>query len=327
MSHENPLVSVVVPVYNRGELIVDALESVRMQTYRPIELVVADDGSTDDLHARLLKWMDEHKNDAGFSVQYIHQENQGANAARNLGIQHSQGEFVAFIDSDDRWLPSKLEKQIPLFSTDAEIGGVYCGLGWVDLVSREQELDEGRLYPEGWLLKELLVHDITAGTSCYVIKRESFNKVGFFDVNLPARQDWDMWIRLSSKYKIACIHEVLVYGGKHPGQRISTNLEGSINAQLRIFEKYAPLRSQFPFSVRQSAESALYKRLGRIYFHHHISKRKAMRMYLKAIFTWPFDFDSYAALAGMLLPGGLRRNMHILWNKIFGKTPLAIRSF
>jgi glycosyltransferase involved in cell wall biosynthesis len=327
MPHKNPLVSVIVPAYNRADLIDNALESVWEQTYRPIELIVVDDGSEDDTSSHVMTWADRHNDDPNFSVHCLHQKNSGANAARNLGIQRSTGEFAAFIDSDDRWLPDKLEKQVPLFFNDPEVGAVYCGIGLVDLGNGIKEPDERRSYPEGWLLPKLLVHDITAGTPCYVIKRECFDKVGFFDVSLSARQDWDMWIRISTEYKFARVPEVLVEAGKHAGPRLSTNARGSIDAHLRIFDKYAPLRRQFPLSVRRSAEGALFRRLGRIYFHYGLSKRKALAMYLKAIIAWPFCFDSYAALAGVLMPGNLRQKIHIQWNKVFGKTPLAIRSF
>jgi glycosyltransferase involved in cell wall biosynthesis len=327
MLQKYPLVSVIVPAYNRAELMIDTLESIWQQTYRPIELIVVDDGSTDDTRDRVIEWAGKHDSLQDFDVRYLQQQNKGANSARNLGIQNSQGELVAFIDSDDRWLSDKLEKQVPLFGDDPDIGGVYCGLGWVDLASGIKLPDERRSYPKGWLLPKLLVYDVTAGTPCYVIKRECFDKVGFFDVSLPARQDWDMWIRLSTEYKIACVREVLVYAGKHAGARLSLNAEGSIAAHWLIFNKYAPLRKRFPLSIRQSAKGALFRRLGRIYFHYGLSKRKALAMYLKAIFAWPFCFDSYAALAGIFMPANLRQKINIQWNKIFGKTPLAIRSF
>lgn len=327
MLHENPLVSVILPVYNRADLVVFAMESVLSQTYRPIELIVVDDGSTDDTYVRVIKWADIHSGEPEFDVHCLHQMNKGANAARNLGIQHSQGELVAFIDSDDRWLPEKLKKQVPLFFNDPEVGAVYCGIGLVDLATGRKLSEDRKLYPEGWLLPELLVRDVTAGTPGYVVKRECFDKVGFFDVALPARQDWDMSIRLSTKYKIASVPEILVEAGKHLGPRLSMDVKGSIDAHWRIFDKYALLRRQFPFSIRQAAKGALYRRLGRIYFHHDVSKRKALAMYLKAILVWPFDFDSYAALAGVVLPRNLREKIHIQWNKVFGKTPLTIRSF
>jgi len=327
MPSKKPVVSVVIPAYNRVELIARALDSVWNQTYRPIELVFVDDGSTDGTHDCILKWADGHAGESDFDVHCLYQENQGANAARNLGIQHAKGELVAFIDSDDRWLPDKLEKQVPHFFDDPQVGAVYCGIGLVALASGTKLSEDRKLYPKGWLLPELLVHDVTAGTPGCVIKRECFDKVGLFDVSLQARQDWDMWIRISTEYKFACVSEVLVEAGKHTGPRLSMDAMGSIEAHLRIFGKYALMRKQFPLSVQRSAEGALFRRLGRIYFHYGLSKRKALIMYLKSLFAWPFCFDTYAALAGIFIPSNLRQKIHILWNRIFGKTRLAIKSF
>lgn len=325
--NKNPLVSVVVPVYNRAELVIGAMESVWGQTYRPIELVVVDDGSVDHTRAHVMQWASKHTDEPDFDFHYLHQENSGANSARNLGIQHSKGELVAFIDSDDHWLPGKIEKQIPLFSRDPKVGAVYCGIGLVDVDSGVKLSEDRKLYPQGWLLRELLIHDVTAGTPGYVVKKVCFDKVGFFDVNLKARQDWDMWIRLSTQYKIAAVPEILVEAGKHQGPRLSMDSKSSVDAHLRIFEKYAPLRRRFSLSLRRAAEAALFRRLGRIYFHYDLSRRKALVMYTKAIFTWPFCFDSYAALAGIFIPANLRQKINIQWNRIFGRTPLAIRSF
>lgn len=204
---------------------------------------------------------------------------------------------------------------------------MYCGIDPFDLQRRIVIPGWRKLYPEGWLLPTLLVRDVTGETPCFVIKRECFDKVGFFDVNLPARQDWDMWIRLSTAYKIVAVHEVLVYAGQHSGPRIRSNAQNAIDAQWRIFEKYAPLRRQFPLLVRREAEGALFRRLGHIYLHYGISRRKALIMYLRSIIAWPFCFDTYAAFFGFFLPRNLRQMLHVFWNKVFGNTPLAIKSF
>ena len=327
MLHKNPLVTVVLPVYNRSDLVVNALESVLNQTYRPIEFIIVDDGSTDDTWNVISMWAKKHEGTTNFFVYCLCQQNKGANEARNFGIHQSTGELVAFIDSDDYWLPAKLAKQVPLFFNDTQVGGVYCGIDLLDLQSGKPISSERKLYPQGWLLPVLLVRDVTAGTPAYVVKRESFEKVGFFDVSLQARQDWDMWIRLSTEYKIASVPEILVHAGKHIGPRLSSNPQGSIDAHLYIFNKYTELRRQFSLSVRHEAEGALYRRLGRIYFHYGVSTRKALEMYLISIIAWPFCFDTYAALIGVFLSRNIRQILHTQWNRLFGKTPFAIRSF
>jgi glycosyltransferase involved in cell wall biosynthesis len=324
--HKAGWISAVVPTYNRSDLLLGALESICNQTFRPIEIVVVDDGSTDDTLVVMSEWARKNEEAGALLVRCVRQMHQGANAARNRGIKESHGEFIAFLDSDDRWLPDKLAKQIPVLQEDADIGGVYCGLQNVDLVSKEQYPSEPRTYPVGNLLQKLLIHDVTEATSCWVVRKERFERVGAFDVTLPARQDWDMWIRLSEKYSIGCVPEILVELGNHPGERVRSKAQREIEAHKIIFRKYAYLRAQFPLWVSLAARSAMYRRRGRVYFHRGISKKKAVLMQLMAIVIWPFNFDSYAALAGMALPKKLRQKAHLAWNRVFGKTRLAIRT-
>lgn len=324
--HLSDWVSVVVPTHNRSELLLNALESISIQTFRPIEIVVVDDGSTDGILDIICEWAAKNETPEAFLVRCVKQTNQGPNAARNRGIRESRGEFIAFLDSDDRWLPEKLKKQISVLKSDADIGGVYCGLSNIDLITGEKFPSEPRSYPQGNLLQKLLIHDITEATSCWIVRKNCFMEVGAFDIELPARQDWDMWIRLSAQYRIGCVPEVLVEMGNHPGERVRSKAEREISAHKTIFRKYAHLRAQFPFWVSLAARSAMYRRRGRVYFHRGISKRKAVLMQLLAISVWPFNFDSYAALAGMAMNKSFRQKLHIAWNRIFGKTRFAIRT-
>ena len=113
-----PRVTVVIPTYNRAKVILRALETAFAQTYRNLEIIVVDDGSTDDTTAVLAPYWER--------IHYIHQSNQGASAARNRGIQEATGEFIAFLDSDDEWLPAKLERQIELLEARPDLSFVAC---------------------------------------------------------------------------------------------------------------------------------------------------------------------------------------------------------
>ncbi len=319
-------VSAVIPTYNRSDLLLNALESIQLQSYRPIEIVVVDDGSTDDTISVVRKWAKQHNDSKTFVVRWVIQSNQGANAARNRGVEEAHGEFIAFLDSDDQWLSKKLEKQSAIFQSNTDFGGVYCGMCNVDLVTGEKETLSPRAYPDGDLLRQLLIHDVTEATSTWIVRKECFENVGNFDISLPARQDWDMWIRLSEKYKIGCVPEILVEQGNHPGERVRSKAHREIEAHQTIFRKYAFLRAKFPFRVSLAALSAMYRRRGRVYFHRGISRKKAFFMYILAIIVWPFNFDSYAALMGMMLSSELRRKTRSIWNRIFGKTRLSIKT-
>ena len=322
-----PLVSVVIPTYNRAPIVCDALESVRRQTYRPIEVIVVDDGSTDGTEALTRDWQAKHATEDGFISRYVSQKNQGGNVARNRGIAQCTGDYVAFLDSDDCWLPEKLAKQMRvLLTNDDDMGAVYCGLCHVELATGEVLETPRRSFPTGRLLDQLLVRDVTAPTSAYLIRRGVFRHVGIFDTELQARQDWDMWIRIASKYRIGAVPEALVEYREHSGERTRTDPQKEINAYQRILAKYASLRLGLSLSTRRSVKAAYYRRMGRVYYHHGISTRKAIGFHAKSILTWPCDFDSYSAFVGIFLPSRVRRAMHQRWNHIFGATRFSIRS-
>lgn len=326
MALAEDLVTVVVPTYNRASILVDALDSVFAQLYRPIELIIVDDGSTDDTERVAREWIQRHENSTGFQVRYIHQDNHGGNWARNEGIANATGKYLAFLDSDDRWLPEKLELQMRVFRQDRDVGAVYCGVRHVHLESGKAVAPVKRSYPTGWLLKQMLVHDVTAPTSTYVIRKDVFSEVGCFDVNLRARQDWDMSIRVASRFKLSCVPSELVEYREHAGVRVRSDPERELTAHRLIFGKYADLRARCPFWIRLQAVAAMYRRRARVYFHSGVSHKLAVLMYVMSIIVWPFCFDTYAGLLGMILPRNLRQRVHIAWNRVFGRTPLAIRS-
>lgn len=270
-------------------------------------------------------WIKQNHRD-DFKTKILKLENQGANAARNRGIQAATGSYIAFLDSDDRWLPNKLKKQLKLLNSENEIGGVYCGQQTVNLITGETKPINKRSFPTGVLLEQLLIHDVTEPTSCWVVRKECFDKADMFDENLPARQDWDMWIRLSAHYTIECVPEILVNMGDHTGERIRSDGSREISAHKEIFKKYRYLRNRYAYQLSLAARSAMYRRRGRVYLHNRNARCKAIGLQILAIIVWPFGFDSYAALLGVMLPRRLRSTIHVSWNKVFGKTRLAIRS-
>lgn len=320
-----PLVSVIVPTYNRAHLITDALDSVYLQTHRPIQLIVVDDGSIDDTKDVVAAWRQKHT-DNQFEFNYLMQDNQGGNTARNTGIRAAEGDYIGFLDSDDCWHSSKVTKQIETIEANQEYGAVYCGVQHVDATTGKLLEPTNRKYPEGFILDQLLVQDITAPTSSYLIRKEVFDNVGVFDTGLAARQDWDMWIRIASQYKIGVVAQPLVDFREHPGPRTATNPQREIDAYIYILDKYASIRKTRPLAVRLAAKASFYRRMGRIHFHHKSLRIKPLVYYMMAIAIWPFDFDSYSALGGWFLPRQLRTKLHQQWNKRFGDSILSIRS-
>ncbi len=188
-----PGISVVIPVYNRPGLVVEALDSVLAQAWPTLEVIVVDDGSTDGTAARVAA----HPGRADNIVRLIQQPNRGESAARNAGIIAARQPFVAFLDSDDRWMPGKLAAQMEVFEQDPETDMVFSayldrrptGLSTVILSTWERSVNH--------TLDRLLTGSCI-NTSTVVIRREVFNQVGLFDVSLRHCEDHDMWLRLAS---------------------------------------------------------------------------------------------------------------------------------
>lgn len=177
-----PKVSVVIPTYNYAQYIKEAIDSVLAQTYKDYEIIVVDDGSTDDTKGTVSQY--------GPEIEYIRQENQGPSAAKNTGIRNSKGEYIGILDSDDLWLPSKLEKQIKVFEANSGLGLVYSD-GFV--FGEEPAWDDfsfgGNMnFYRGRIFDKLLLGNFIPCCST-LIKRGCFDKVGLFDIKLSACED------------------------------------------------------------------------------------------------------------------------------------------
>jgi GT2 family glycosyltransferase len=221
------LVSVIIPTHNRGLLLEKAIRSVLAQTYPHREIIVVDDGSTDDTRSRVQAYVP--------SVRYIYQPNQGAAAARNTGIAHGRGEYVAFLDDDDLWLPRKLELQAKLLVENPRVGLVYTWRLLTDL--------EGHVLPQiqrpmhrGNVLGELLLGCFVV-PSVVMVRREWLDRVGLFDTGLRTGEDWDLWLRLAiAGCRFEVVPEVLVMNRFHAGQ-LSGDPAALVADGLRVLAK------------------------------------------------------------------------------------------
>jgi hypothetical protein len=193
-------VDVVIPLYNAAPFVERTLRSVLAQTRLPQRVIVVDDGSTDggpDVVRALV---------ANYSgpvrIDLLEQPNAGPNTARNTGLQAGTSSFVAFLDADDLWAPTKLEEQLRVFSGDAkdDLLLVYCRAHWIDILDRPKQgtpLNEGEAL-RGHVFDRLLPRNrIWGGSSAVLIRREAFDLAGPFDVGLRAAEDFDMWLRIA----------------------------------------------------------------------------------------------------------------------------------
>ncbi len=201
-----PEVSVVIPAYNSAHSLSDAIDSVRMQRWPNLEIIVVDDGSTDQTD-RVLTDL------AGPDVHVIRQEeNAGPAAARNAGIQAAHGKWIAFLDADDIWLPGKLKKQFQAICRNPDAAVVYSD-GYVRHVDGQLRERRARR-PRHSVLRELLWGSLFSMSST-MVRRNCFHAAGAFDVQLRTGEDWDIWLRLATSYRSVCVEEPLIVVAKH----------------------------------------------------------------------------------------------------------------
>ncbi|MBI4317895.1 MAG: glycosyltransferase [Chloroflexi bacterium] len=197
-------VSVIIPVYNCERFIAEAVDSVLAQSFRDFELIVVDDGSTDRT-AEVVK-------SYGPRLTYIYQTNQERSAARNAGIRRASGQYLAFLDADDIWLPQKLERQIEVFDRAPEIGLVHSWAYFIDGSSQRLTFGTRNLAgsPEaGNRAFESLLFGNFIASPTPVIRAQCVRELGPFDESLVHVEDWDMWLRISARYPIAFVPEPL----------------------------------------------------------------------------------------------------------------------
>ena len=230
-----PLVSVVIPAYNAAAFVRVAVDSVLAQTWPAREIIVVNDGSTDDTATVLAEY--------GEAIRVVSQPNGGLPTARNSGILAARGELVAFLDADDRWLPDKLTLQVELMQSRPEVG--FCST-----VTRVESPDGAHTGTwgcpriQGNLLRTLFLHNgaIPGSGSGVLARKHLLEQIGLFDPQLRSLEDIDMWMRLAAVTTYACIDAPLTVIVKHP-QSMSRNLEVMRNAAITVMRKNRHLLS------------------------------------------------------------------------------------
>lgn len=249
----------MIPAYNAADYIAHALESVRAQTMQDFEVIVVDDGSTDNTHEVVKSILP--------AARYFTQSNQGAAAARNFGVAQARSELIAFLDSDDIWLPEKLMRQVQQFDRDRELAMAF---------TESVTFDEQGVYPNPYSKRERLMSgDLVrniflfsyVGTPTVMIRRDVFESVGGFDTNLRASEDDNLWIRVASTAKVILIDDVLVHVRLRSGSLTSSGstLYDGIDAHMRL------LRAKYP---------TLAARIGRRAFRQKKARNHYMRGYM-----------------------------------------------
>ena len=205
-----PKVSVIIPTHNRLPMLKEAVDSVLRQDFEDVELIVVDDGSTDGTGSKIEQY--------GGRVKLLqHPQNKGVSAARNTGILHAKGKYIAFLDSDDLWVKGKLKTQVSFLDENPHYPLCYTDEIWIRKGRRVNPKVKHAKY-SGWIFEKCLPL-CTISPSSAVMRKTLLTKVGLFDEALPVCEDYDFWLRVSIRYPIFFIgQKLIIKRGGHPDQ-------------------------------------------------------------------------------------------------------------
>ena len=255
MDNQKPMVSAIITTYKRDPYTVEsAIQSVEKQTYDNIEIIVIDDNyNYSDYSLQIKQMCSTH-----IGVRYIKQNgNKGACSARNLGIMNAKGDFIGCLDDDDLWLPDKISKQICMF-TDNTVGIVFCnGIKRILETKVDKIYNPSLVDSESIITFDDMLHvDRIGSTSHPLIRRSCFEDVGLFWEEQPARQDYEMWLRITQKYKAVGISDKLFIHTVHAGEQISKDKRKAYIGFRNVYKRYHD-----SFRKDPSAESFILKHL------------------------------------------------------------------
>lgn len=300
---QNPTCSVVVTCYNYGHYLAGCLESVLRQTYQNFEIILVNDGSTDNTDEVIALYIHNTR------IRYIKQQNAGQANAKNTGIKNARGEYIAFLDADDMWEENKLEKQLSLFH-DPQVGVVYSTVQYIDQQGNKVSSmsDSTYLAPRTGKVTEFLFFDNFIPFSSSIVRHECFERLGVFDESIKMGIDWDLWLRISVHYLFQFVDEpLLLYRWGHEGQ-MSKNLDLRHECADRIMSRFL---AQNPGMISDKIiyDAMVYTYFRRGYCYRSQNLITSLKYYLKAIRTNPIHWRAWKGLmkTGLMLLGVMRK--------------------
>ncbi len=308
-------VSVIIPTYNRKSYLLNAIDSVMNQTFKDYEIVVVDDGSTDGTKEALALLVNSNL------IKYYYQINGGPSKARNLGIKQAQGEYIAFLDSDDLWLPTKLEAQMEYLRLNPTLKVVHSNIaiiknGKLD----ERDLKSRGLLGAGWLFEKILLLKGWILLSTLMVHRTVIEKVGIFDESLGTAEDTNLILRIAKEYEIGFVEEVLVNRLVHDANisLMKPENNGTIDSISKIEKLYPELAISNKDLFKQAYE-ARYFFIAKTYFYLG-DYRRTREKYIKSLKYNHLRIKTIALIICTLFPKRLidlfRKTRRILLNKI-----------
>ena len=220
-------ISVIIPTNKRKKTLARAIQSVINQSLSPFEILIVDDGSNDGTE----EWVKDNFQ----NIKYIYQNNHGVSSARNIGIENAYGDWVAFLDSDDEWLPNKLYEQVKAIDSNPEIKFFHTNEIWIRNGIRVNQMKKHKKY--GGYIFEKCLDICRISPSSALIQKEVFDNIGIFDESLRVCEDYDLWLRITSKYPVVFLDVPLIYKyGGHADQLSKVN-DGIESYRIQSLEK------------------------------------------------------------------------------------------
>ncbi len=291
-SRTNPLVSIITPTFNRAEFIEQAVNSVLGQTYSNFELLIVDDGSTDDTRKRLDNALEDPR------VHYFYQSNQGQSVARNLALSRARGDLICFLDSDNYWPDNKLKNQIALLADNPDSDVVYGDTVTIDEYDREISRKNMKRY-SGHIAR-YMIRDNCVSMNTAMARRSCFDELGAMSGTRRVADDYDLWLRFSARFRFLYIPEFWAYYRVMEDQ-ISSDKTRRVDSNWRIINDF---RREFPDAMSKrdfdSGFAAFHCRKAR-YLASKGAKREATREILEAMKLEPAGRAVWRSFAAVLL--------------------------
>jgi glycosyltransferase involved in cell wall biosynthesis len=297
---DNPFFSVIIPTYNRAALVREAIQSVLDQTFGNFELIIVDDHSTDNTEDIVQGYSDKR-------ISYVlNDHKKGPGGARNAGLSRSRGKWVAFLDSDDVWLPKKLELVYKKTQeVDANVGLLYTGFAWYDF---DEKREESLVIPtkEGWIQNDLLYRNCIGTTSAVTIRSDLLRKVAGFDEEMFMGEDFELYVRIAGISKIVYIKDVLTHYRQSNADRLSSQTAKHTFSYLLFWEKHKNLINK-NYRLRHRAAS-------RVFFAAVIQGNIA---FVFKLLPWTFagiifDFNNFVYTCRKILSFFYRKSLSII---------------
>ena len=281
MSEDQCKVSVIVPAYNSADYTVETVESILAQTYTDYEILVIDDGSTDHTRETLAPYGDR--------IKYIYKENGGACSARNLGLEMSQGEYIACLDCDDLWLPEKLEKSVAVLDADPMLAFVFSRCYTID--AKGDTIDEvGYSFDPDDTYRCLLYENYVIAPTV-LMRRACLDRVGCFDESIFIPADWDLWLRLAKHFPIASI-DCPLSKYRLASNYTLRNVEQCIRESAYVIEKQFQAAPELLDTEKRRIKGCMLVTNG-MFYRKLADAANARSMLGRAIRMYPYDWRPY----------------------------------